>query len=45
LIIAQIYRIEYRIEEIKHVKNVIEREARKEYSETLEKLKNGEEMI
>jgi palmitoyltransferase len=42
LLVAQIYRIEYRIEEIKHVKNMIERDAKQEYSETLEKLKYGE---
>ena len=42
LIIAQIYRIEYRIDEIKHVKNMIDRDARKDYSETLENLKGGE---
>lgn len=42
LLIAQIYRIEYRIDEIHHVKNSIERDVKLEYSETLEKLKYGE---
>ena len=42
LLIAQIYRTEYRIDEIHHVKNSIERDVKLEYSETLEKLKYGE---
>lgn len=42
ILTAQIYRIEYRIEEIRNVKKAIERDVRKEYSETLEKLKSNE---
>ena len=42
LLIAQLYRVEYRIDEIHHVKNSIEKDVKLEYSETLEKLKYGE---
>lgn len=47
MLIAQIYRLEYRIEEIQHVKNMIESEARIEYSEILENLKHveGEKVV
>lgn len=39
---AQIHRIEYRIEEIRYVKQVIERDVRAEYGGILERLKSGE---
>lgn len=42
MLLAQIYRIQYRIEEIVEVKKSIEKEARGEYSETLENLKDSE---
>ena len=40
--IAQTHRIEYRIEEIKYVKTLIERDIRSEYSGMLERLKSAE---
>lgn len=39
---AQIHRIEYRIEEIRYVKQVIERDVRAEYGGILERLKSAE---
>ncbi|KAL4468003.1 hypothetical protein ABPG72_015873 [Tetrahymena utriculariae] len=41
-LLAQIHRIEYRIEEIKYVKTIIERDARNEYSGIIERLKSAE---
>lgn len=41
-IIAQLHRLEYRIEEIRFVKNIIERDVRSEYSGILERLRNHE---
>ena len=41
-IIAQLHRLEYRIEEIRFVKNIIERDIRSEYSGILERLRNFE---
>ncbi len=41
-IIAQLHRLEYRVEEIRFVKNIIERDIRSEYSGILERLKNHE---
>jgi palmitoyltransferase len=35
-------KIEYRIEEIKYVKTIVERDARAEYSSILERLKSSE---
>ena len=41
-IIAQLHRLEYRVEQIRFVKNIIERDIRSEYSGILERLKNHE---
>lgn len=41
-LLAQIYRINYRAEEIKHVKTVIERDARAEYGGIIERLRSAE---
>ncbi|CAD8111607.1 unnamed protein product [Paramecium sonneborni] len=41
-LLAQIHRIEYRIEEIKYVKTIIERDARAEFGGVLERLKQSE---
>ncbi|KAM3142964.1 hypothetical protein pb186bvf_005027 [Paramecium bursaria] len=41
-LLAQIHRIEYRIEEIKYVKTIIERDARAEFGGVLERLKSSE---
>lgn len=41
-LLGQIYRIEYRIEEIRYVKTLIERDIRSEYSGILERLKSAE---
>ena len=43
-LLAQIHRIEYRIEEIKYVKSIIERDIRAEFSTMLEKLGRSEGM-
>ena len=43
-LLAQIHRIEYRIEEIKYVKTVIERDVRAEYNGILERLKSAESL-
>ncbi len=43
-LLAQIHRIEYRIEEIKYVKGIIERDVRAEFSTMLEKLQRSEGM-
>lgn len=43
-ILAQIHRLEYRIEEIKYVKGIIERDIRAEFSAMLEKLNRAEGM-
>lgn len=40
-IIAQLHRIEYRVEEIRFVKNIIERDIRSEYGGYLERLKSS----
>jgi len=41
-LLAQIHRIEYRMEEIKYVKLIIERDIRAEYGGILERLKSAE---
>lgn len=41
-IIAQLHRLEYRVEEIRFVKNIIARDVRSEYSGVLERLKSHE---
>jgi len=41
-LLAQIHRIEYRIEEIKYVKTIIERDIRSEYSGIMERLNSAE---
>lgn len=41
-IIAQLHRLEYRVEEIKFVRNIIERDIRSEYAGILERLRNYE---
>lgn len=41
-IIAQLHRLEDRIEDIRFVKNIIERDVRSEYSGILERLRNHE---
>lgn len=41
-IIAQLHRLEYRVEEIRFVKNIIARDIRSEYSGILERLKSHE---
>lgn len=41
-IIAQLHRLEYRVEEIRFVKNIIERDIRSEYGGYLERLKSSE---
>jgi palmitoyltransferase len=38
--IAQLHRLEYRVEEIRFVKNIILRDIRSEYGGILERLKN-----
>ena len=43
-LLAQIHRLEYRIEEIKYVKGIIERDIRAEFSSMLEKLNRAEGM-
>ena len=43
-LLAQIHRIEYRLEEIKYVKSIIERDIRAEFSAMLEKLNRAEGM-
>ncbi len=40
--LAQIHRIQYRIEELKHVKTVIQRETRSQYGSIAERLKSSE---
>lgn len=39
---AQLHRVEYRIEEIKYVETIIERDTRVEYGGILERLNNAE---
>ena len=41
-LVAQIHRLDYRMEEIKFVKTVIERDARSEYGGIIERLKSSE---
>ncbi|EGR29141.1 hypothetical protein IMG5_162440 [Ichthyophthirius multifiliis] len=41
-LLAQIHRIEYRIEEIKYIKQIIERDVRNEYASIIENLKQAE---
>ena len=41
-LIGQIVRLDHRIEEVKTVKNVIERDIRNEYAGIMERLKSGE---
>jgi palmitoyltransferase len=41
-LLAQIHRLEYRIEEIRYVKTIIERDARAEYGGIIERLKSAE---
>lgn len=41
-LLAQIHRIEYRMEEIKYVKLIIERDIRAEYGGLLERLKSAQ---
>ena len=43
-LLAQSHRIEYRLEEIKYVKSIIERDIRAEFSAMLEKLNRAEGM-
>lgn len=39
---AQVYRLDYRMEEIKYVKSVIEQDAKTEFGGIIERLKNAE---
>lgn len=41
-IIAQLHRLEYRVEEIRFIKNIIARDIRSEYAGMLERLKSCE---
>jgi len=42
LLLAQMHRVNYRMEEIQYVKTVIERDLRADFGESLEKLRNAE---
>ena len=41
-LVAQIHRLDYRMEEVKFVRTVIERDARSEYGVIMERLKSSE---